>query len=81
MNKKTRKVIKMANDSSVVDVYEEAYRTSLAELEELNNSDAVSASLEHTLSNTSDPTDYEAWSAGCAKFLDDNYDTLKKWVG
>jgi hypothetical protein len=66
------------NDSG--DIYEEMYQASLAELDELNSSDAVSASLERTLSNTGDPTDYEAWSAGCKQFLDDNYDVMRRWV-
>jgi hypothetical protein len=67
--------------SNAVDVYDEMYQASLAELEELNNNATVSESLEQTLSNTSDPTDYDAWSRGSERFAKDNYDVLSKRIG
>jgi hypothetical protein len=60
------------------DVYEKLYLEELKEFDEFCQNEAVNKSLDATLSNSSDETDYEAWSAGCGRFLDDNYDILKK---
>ena len=64
-----------------IDGVEEMYQADLKAFEEINNSETVSASLEFCLSNTGDPTDYEAWSRGSERFAKDNYDVLKKWMG
>jgi len=70
----------MGLQDTATDVYEEMYQASSMELEAINNSDVAGKSLEFSLSNSSKPTDYEAWSKGSARFADDNYDVLKRWV-
>lgn len=62
------------------DVYDVALREALKEFEELDKSDVANASLEFSLSNTSKPTDYEAWSKGSERFADDNYEAMRRWV-
>jgi hypothetical protein len=62
----------------MVDVYEKAYQEALAEFDEFSRNEAVGRSLDATLSNSGDETDYGAWSAGCDRFLSDNYDVLKR---
>jgi hypothetical protein len=64
----------------VNDVYEVARLEALKEFDEIDKSDAVSKSLEFSLSNTSPKTDYAAWSKGSEQFADDNYAVMSKWV-
>jgi predicted AAA+ superfamily ATPase len=58
----------------------EIQKADIKEFEEIDNSDIVNNSLEFSLSNSSEETDYEAWSTGSKRFADDNYNTIKRWV-
>ncbi|MCL2036249.1 MAG: hypothetical protein FWG83_02530 [Oscillospiraceae bacterium] len=51
----------------------------LAFSEELENNPKVRESLNETLHNQSLETDYESWSRGIAKVMNDNADVLRSF--
>lgn len=62
------------------DVYNAAREQSFREFEAIDESAVATASLDFSLSNSSNPTDYDAWTQGSERFADDNYEAMKRWV-
>jgi len=64
-----------------MDVYESERVRALAEFDILDKNDAITKSLEFTLHNTSDETDYDAWAGGCERFGEDNRSVIEGVLG
>jgi hypothetical protein len=64
-----------------MDIYESERVKALAEFDVLDRNEAIGRSLEFSLHNTSDETDYGAWAEGCEKFGEDNRSVIEGVLG
>jgi predicted TIM-barrel fold metal-dependent hydrolase len=54
-------------------------KTLFEEFAEIDSSPAITAVLNHAPSNSSAPTDDDAWTEGLNLFFDDNPNLITKW--
>lgn len=66
---------------AVVDAYEEARLNAMREFDIFIKNDAIQQSLNVTLSNKSQPTNYVAWADGCRQFDDDHHEIYEAMFG